>query len=249
MELFIAYFDYLGFTAFIENNDLEAQKKTILHNLRDIEMALGKGKTEKTARGVISDISNVKINCINFSDTVVFFSKDNNTESLIEILEIATTFNRQAINYFFPVRGAIVYGDLAFFGYNKENQKGSVYNINSIFGKGLIKAYLKANAQNWAGSVIDESVLIELKRRGIDEEMFLNPYAKKYNVPTKTGIAVNEFALNLTEGSLNNESLKNFEEGIRRNFSAYNKSISDISVQKKLNNTILFLKSYLQEEK
>lgn len=44
MNCFIAYFDYLGYSKFIENNDLDYQKKIIRNNFRDIESALGKGK-------------------------------------------------------------------------------------------------------------------------------------------------------------------------------------------------------------
>jgi hypothetical protein len=44
MNRFIAYFDYLGFKKFIENNTLDYQKRIVVNNFRDIENALAKGK-------------------------------------------------------------------------------------------------------------------------------------------------------------------------------------------------------------
>jgi hypothetical protein len=46
MKKFIAYFDYLGFKQFIDNNDLEYQRKIVGNNFRDIESALGQGKSK-----------------------------------------------------------------------------------------------------------------------------------------------------------------------------------------------------------
>ena len=86
MNRFIAYFDYLGFKKFIENNTLDYQKRIVVNNFRDIENALGKGKTKPAKYGVIADLSESKINCINFSDTVVFWTNDDSIDSLIEIL-------------------------------------------------------------------------------------------------------------------------------------------------------------------
>lgn len=41
MKKFIAYFDYLGFKQFIDNNDLVYQRKIVGNNFPDIENALG----------------------------------------------------------------------------------------------------------------------------------------------------------------------------------------------------------------
>lgn len=245
MNRFIAYFDYLGFKEFIENNDLEYQKNIVGNNFRDIENALGQGKYKDAPQGVIADISNSQINCINFSDTVVFFTNDTSEASLIEILEVANKFNWQAIDYCFPVRGALVYGEMVYIEYKQNNGGGGVYNINSVFGKGLVKAHLRAEEQHWAGTVLDESFTSELTNRGHNLAEFLLPYAKKYKVPYKDGIErADEYVLNIIKGTLNDEALKNFEKGIRDNFAQYNKSVADDRVQQKISNTIRFLKSY-----
>lgn len=245
MNCFIAYFDYLGFKEFIENNDLDYQKRIVFNNFRDIEQALGKGKFKDTYHGVIADISDSKINCINFSDTVIFWTKDDSEESLTELLSVSHTFNWQAIVYFFPVRGSIVYGELFHVDFKQPNGGGGLYNINSVIGKGIVSAHLKANSQNWAGTVLDKSLIDELLRRGLNPDEYLSPYAKKYKVPYKNGIDLpEEFVYCIIKGILNDDAYKNRKEGIERNFSDHNKSLDDPSALDKLKNTIKYLNSF-----
>jgi hypothetical protein len=99
---FIAYFDYLGFKDFIMNNPVEYQEKYISHIFRDIETALANEKLIHKSPGlVVADIKNSNINCINFSDTVIFYTNDNTSGSLTELLQVADIFNWQC-NLYFP---------------------------------------------------------------------------------------------------------------------------------------------------
>lgn len=249
MNRYIAYFDYLGFKEFIENNDLDTQSRIMANNFRDMECALGQGRYTDVQNGVIADISNSRINCINFSDTVVFFTNDTTEVSLIEILDVAYKFNWQAIGYCFPIRGALVYGEIESVDYKRKNSAGGVYNINSIFGKGLVTAHLRAEEQDWAGTVLDESFTDAIMQKSDDVEKYLLPYAKKYKVPYKDGVERSaEYVLNVVKGTLNDEALKNYRNGIINNFSQYNKPVDDERVKKKLSNTILFLESYYARE-
>lgn len=145
MNRFIAYFDYLGFKEFIENNDLEIQSRIMGNNFRDMESALARGKVAEAAHGLIADISNSQINCINFSDTVVFFTKDVSESSLIEILEVSAKFNWVSILDCFPVRGSVVFGELVQVDFQQQNGGGGTYVINSVYGKGLVKAHIRAD--------------------------------------------------------------------------------------------------------
>ena len=141
MKKFIAYFDYLGFKEFIEKNDLEAQMKVINRNFRDMELALGQGNYRDEPHGFCADTSNSRIKCINFSDTVVFFTNDNEHESLIEFLDVVYEFNRIEILNFFPLRGAIAYGEMVYKDFKSENKKGGMFNVNSVYGKSLVQAH------------------------------------------------------------------------------------------------------------
>ena len=90
---FLAYFDYLGFQDFIERNEADYQKKIVNNIFRDIEGALGQGKVVENEHGYIADLSQVKINCINFSDTVIFWTDEDGVDDLRNLLNVALKFN------------------------------------------------------------------------------------------------------------------------------------------------------------
>jgi hypothetical protein len=246
MKKFIGYFDYLGFKDFILNNDLAYQNRIMNNIFRDIESALGNGKYKEASIGVIADLSESRINCVNFSDTVVFWTKDASIDSLKELLDVTYQFNYQAIEYFFPARGAIFFGDIVHVDFRQQNEGGGLYNLNSIFGQGLVEAHLKTEQQAWAGSVIDQSVINVLLEREINPDEFLKEYAKKYKIPYKPEFEVDfeEFALCLCKGNLNDEAFKNVSNSIARNFTDHKKSIDHPDVKLKLENTIKFLESF-----
>lgn len=243
---FIAYFDYLGFKQFIENNDLDYQRRIMGNIYRDIERALGHGNYEIAPSGIaIADISHSSINCINFSDTVVFWTNDQSIESLEEIIKVAHSFNDRNINLYFPARGSLVYGIIEHDSYYKENRGGGKYNINSVYGKGLVEAHDKANKQHWANTVIDKSFIEKMIDMGLDPSTYLKPYAKLYKVPYKDGgNQSEEYVMNLVNGIIDEEAITGLSDFIRVNFAKHNKSIDSPDVQEKINNTIKFLEGY-----
>lgn len=247
MRKFIAYFDYLGFKDFIENNDADFQHRIMHNNFRDIEIALADGKTKSATRGVISDMDSSVVNCMNFSDTIVFWTKDDSDESLQEILRVAYRFNWHSNGYTFPVKGTIVHGEIFHADFRQENKGGGLYNVNSLYGKGLVEAYLKTENQHWAGAVIDQSVINVIGDRGQDATAVLEPFAVEYMVPYKKQSEgqQKEFALQLVKGKLTVEAFANVSKNIERNFGEYNKRTDHPKVQEKLQNTIAFLKTFL----
>ena len=246
MKTFVAFFDILGFKEFILKNDLIEAKRRMKHILRDTGLALGKGNTSKQNSGIIlTDISNSNINCLHISDSIIFWTHDSSLDSFKELLEVTDRFNWQENLHFFPVRGAIVFGEIVNFPYFHRNNKGATYTVNSIFGKAIVNAYNKTESQNWAGCVIDNSVIVELEKE-TDIETFLSQYAIKYKVPYKKPIDNHdkEYVLCLCKGSLDEESFVNFKNNIENNFSSDNKSITDEGVKLKINNTIKFLEHF-----
>lgn len=247
MNHFIAYFDYLGFKQFIENNDLEYQKEIIGNNFRDMEGALGRGKMKKAEWGVMADLINSNINCINFSDTIIFWTNDNS--EITEFLDVVYKFNQQTVDFFFPARGALAYGEIHYVDHSQKNEAGGHYNVNSVFGKGLVKAHDKAEMQQWAGCVVDQSFIDELSLRGYNKEELLEPFAKKYKVPYKNGIELpEEYAMSLIKNTSSTEAIKNYSNGIRENFARHNKSTQTDDIKQKIENTIRFLESFYISE-
>ena len=94
MKRFIAYFDFLGYKNFILNNDTDYIREHIDFILQSIEASLGQNKWTRINKGcMIPDISNSKINCLNISDTVIFWTNDDSLDSFKELLKISYTFN------------------------------------------------------------------------------------------------------------------------------------------------------------
>lgn len=85
---YITYFDYLGFADFIKNNDMNYHRKIMSNVFRDVEMALADGKSINAQHGFIPDLSKSKVNAINFSDTVVYWTNDTSEDSLKELLQV-----------------------------------------------------------------------------------------------------------------------------------------------------------------
>jgi hypothetical protein len=245
---FLAYFDYLGFKDFIEKNEPEYQKKIVNNIFRDIEGALGQGKVVETEHGYIADLSDLRINCINFSDTVIFWTDANGVDNLNDLLGVALRFNWTCIDYFFPVRGCIVFDDIIHYKFDHVSKKGGTYGVNSIIGKGLVKAHQKAESQNWAGTVIDDTILKYLEDVAVNVDEFLSPYAKPYKVPYHSDMDnEEEWVLHLvtSKGKMHDEAFQNMCRNITENFAAHNKRTDSASVQIKLKNTIAFLRSYM----
>lgn len=246
--IYLAYFDYLGFKDFIENNKSDYQRKVIESNFVFIENALGKGKFKKIQEGYTSDLSSVKIQCLNFSDTVLFWTKDDDPSSFKELLEVSFIFNWSCMFYTFPIRGVIIRGDIFGYSYKYENEVGGTYSVNSLFGKGLVSAYLKSGEANWAGTVIDHSVIAFLNENGINVPEFLNPYAMEYSVPYKnpTPPLDLDWVLRLVKAGseISEEAFINRKRDIVRIFSSHNKHTDSEDVQVKIKNTIAFLEAH-----
>lgn len=247
MKKFIAYFDYLGYQKFIENCEPERLMERIGHILRDVEMAMGNGQYNQSPRGhLIADTSTSRVNCLTISDTVIFSTQDDSIESLREILEVAKKFNYQSIFLNMPVRGVIVYDQYEMISSQNRNPQGAIYSANMIYGKGLVYAHVKAESLNWAGTVVDDSVINRINEFE-DVNGFLNPYAKIFPVPYKVEPYVrNEYALKLLVDGQNKASIENKSNNVLASFARDNKPVDSERVKALINNTLEFVRSHLE---
>jgi len=247
-KVFIAYFDLLGFKQFLLNNTEYVLSYRCGHILRDIENALSLGKTKPRNPGeVIADRKETNINCLNVSDTIIFYSKDNSIESFKEFIKIIHDFNWKVNFYNFPVRGYATYDNFTMINGQDVNEKGTIYSVNLMHGKGLYNTHEKSELLNWAGCAIDSTIENRLNEIGMHEYIpMLKKYAKKYDVPYK-GYTINQYALKFSDEPINNDFFERIKEGIISAFKCDNKSITP-SVQVKIDNTIRFLESCIEEK-
>lgn len=237
--VYLAYFDFMGFKEFVNNNDDETLMRRMGHIFRDIETSLGLGKYQEPRNGLIlADLSKSKLNCLNISDTVLIWTNDCSNTSLIELIKVAYHFNWTENGYNFPVRGSVVKGKIREVTGKNINSEGGSYSVQCIYGKAMIDAHIKAENQNWAGTVIDKNVVDDLKSSEIGSQL-LNDTSIQYDVPYKTG-EIKDFVLKLKKGKLNDTALTNFLSDIDRIFEMDNKGINE-SVKTKIKNTKQFI--------
>lgn len=245
LRCFIAYFDLLGFKNFILLNESDDIQVGMGHVLRDLEGAIALGKYHQPSNGLVhADMSDSKINCLNISDTIVFWTNDCSKESFEEILKVSDYFNRMEVVFNFPLRGVLVCDEIRVLKGEQKNAEGT-YTVSLLYGKGIVNAHLKAENLNWAGSVIDQTAIEEASKH-TDTISLIERYAKKYLVPYKKPPVkhAEEYAFSLVDDPITDETFEKRKEIIERNFSMYNKSTESPRVQEILANTISFLETF-----
>src|SRR5690606_20541876 len=184
-EVYLAYFDFMGFKKFILNNDDKVIIRRMGHIFRDIEGCLGRGKYQQPQNGkVFADISKSKLNCLNISDTVIFWTNDLTEESLSELIEVAYHFNWNEITNNFPLRGSIVKGNIEITSGKNLSEQGGIYSVQCLYGKGLVYAHELAESQEWAGTIIDDIVYHDLISNDKGKKL-ANKIILDYKVPIK----------------------------------------------------------------
>lgn len=247
-EVYLAYFDLLGFKEFIlKNNDTHISKR-MEHVFRDLETSLCQGNGYIINNGIgIADISKFKLQCLVISDTILIWTNDCESYSLIEFLNVAYDFNCRMIRFNFPLRGAVLKGKIEEISGKYVNKENGSYSVQCVYGKGVIDAHLKAECQNWAGTVIDNSIIDDLIK--FDSLDFLNDKATKYKVPYKNNIINDEeYVFKIVKTPFEDLFLKNTLNNIDKLFTKDNKSIGDNRVQIKIENTKAFIISTQYEE-
>ena len=240
-EVYLAYFDFMGFKNFILNNEDEILMRRMDHIFRDIEICIARGNYHPPRGGMLfADTTKSKLNTLNISDTILFWTNDLSEESLSELIEVAYEFNWREVTYNFPLRGAIVKGNIRMTSGQNENPLGGSYSVQCLYGKGLVYAHDIAESQDWAGTIIDETVLNDLKlfQEGTD---LIEKYMVDYEVPLKKNEVRPSKVFKLRQGVFNDEALKNLLNDIERIFALDNKGIDHEDVQRKIKNTQDFL--------
>lgn len=242
MKKFITYFDFLGFKKFILNNDCNYIRKRIEHLLRDIELSIGQGKTIRTNNGFVANILGSRINCLNISDTVIFWTNDDSYDSFKELLKISFDFNWRVTCYHFPVRGAMVFDEIEIVRGYQATENGGTYNVNYVYGKGLVIAHIKAENLNLASCVIEDSIIKKISEFGTIEDIIGN-YAMRHKVPYKNDEENEpEYLLKFyIDKTINNVAFNSRAQGIEDAFKNDNKGMSERS-KILLENTINFLR-------
>ena len=242
-EVYLTYFDLLGFKEFINNNDEQYVDSRMSQIFRDMELSLAERKTKFTnsvPKMAISDLSSIKANCINISDTVLYWTNDLERESLVHLFLVSYCFNQSFNLYNFPVRGCMTKGLVNYVKGDYKSSDDFLYSVRCLYGKGVVTAHDRAESQQWAGTVIDRPVMEDLQKYLYKET--LDNYTMKYRVPYKAECRDYDELVFKLENEINNQThLDNLKKDIISVFSKDNKSTDNPSVKEKLENTQKFL--------
>lgn len=140
----VAFFDALGFREAINRNVDEAWGA--LEDLR-VSMEETLDFFVKLPNGEILVRNRERTMAVNFSDSVILFTRGGRREDLHSILVSSAAFFAKALHRCVPLRGCISYGAFRF---NFEK--------NLFCGSPLINAYDLAESTQWSGIAVDPRV-------------------------------------------------------------------------------------------
>tara|TARA_R100001129_G_scaffold170764_1_gene140463 strand:- start:2131 stop:2811 length:681 start_codon:yes stop_codon:yes gene_type:complete len=135
-----AHLDLLGFTAQVEDNNLDlvlAAYEDALDGLEE-KAKIHKGKG---------------ISYTWFSDTFIIYSRGSSKEEFVLVEQISRLFFIKLIYRRIPVRGALTFGDL----YSQKEK-------NIFIGKALIDSYKYGEDQDWVGLILTPDAACEAEK-------------------------------------------------------------------------------------
>lgn len=245
METYIAFFDILGFKEIVLNNDLKSLNKKFNNFFRETQISVSTGKTIPVGKGIIvPDLSKIKVNCIHISDSVIFWTQKQDLKSFNKLIDTCKTFYQRSLQMEFPIRGAIVYGEMEFTpGIIKDGKKNFFGNF-SFIGKGLVEAYMKAESLHLSACIVDNSVLTKIGESEV-YKLIKNESMFYYNTPFNNGTSEYEHLIKPINGDFSELFFRNRAKTIRENFEKlmYEKPMPQ-SVHEKMNNTIKLLEFF-----
>lgn len=245
MAVYLAFCDLLGFKEFIDKNSNDYIARRFEQLMIHTGLAVSSNKIKTSARGnKIPDIDKASVHCMLISDSIIFWTNSDTPVDFENILGVVYRINNSQNIHGFPLRGALVHGEIEFNPYVEQNKEGISWRTYSLFGKALVAAYKKAEAQKWAGCVVDYSAVNKYceDKKDID---FLSKYCFKYNVPYEND-KVLEYAVRLVDApTISNEAFETLRQHVIERFNADNKSVESEPVKLKMNHTIEFLQSII----
>lgn len=143
---YVAFFDILGFSSWVETKG----SKEVFDYLRGfMNLMIQASMPDSVVNPDMSvDLKQSIISYVNFSDSIVYYSRDDSYEAFCSMLKVCVEFTNVIIcGPTRMIRGAVSHGE---FYADPEN--------NAYVGKALIDAYKLEEAQDWIGVSLHSSI-------------------------------------------------------------------------------------------
>lgn len=245
MQTYLAYFDILGFKQFIEEMPADHVNQ-YMHNLfRDSQSAVsGDNYIPGNPGQIVPDLAVSNIHCMHISDSIIFWTNDISDKSFQNIVTCSTFFLSRSLQATFAMRGCIAAGEITFDPFTIKNKQGFTFYNSSLYGTVLTDAYLKAEAQDWAGCFIDKTALEAAGSPALNTLIAENK-AILYSIPLKNGQYSDEYAIRTIHAEVNDVCFNNLSHTWELTFLRHNRDQTiDDTARKKFNNTIAYLDHY-----
>jgi len=245
MKTYIGFFDILGFKEIVAQLELEELKKKFENLFRDSQIALSNGKTVQVgSASVVPDLSEMDVNCIHVSDSIIFWTNKDELNDFKRIIEVCKKFYQKSLQTDFLIRGAVVYGEMSFEPGTINTKENAIFGNFSFIGKGLVEAYLLGESLELCGCVIGNSVIEKIGDSEV-YELVKNETAVLYCTPRKDNQHDYLHVIKPIKGDFSELFFRNRATTIIKKFEKYlNGKPMPQSVKKKLNNTLKFFETF-----
>lgn len=244
MGHYVALLDILGFKDIINNNPHDEIVRLFKNFRIYVQRSLAKNKTEIDNRGQLTyDVTETTINSNIISDSLVFWTNDDDTSGLFELIDCLQSFTSFCHNL--PaifLRGGISYGDFFYHNNGVIRGKNTIAVHPIMVGKALVDVYEIEKTLQVAGCIITDKAIREALQNNKDlfdqklNEFISEKKIVKYDMPTKTD-TIKCWTVNWVM----DEPHPDLKE-IKNGFLSFNKEIKNASVNAKIENTINYYK-------
>lgn len=236
-ERFVAFFDILGFGSWVES---EGSKKVFTYVRGFLNLMVRSSLPGSTVHQDMSvDIQKSDIGYINFSDSIVFYSRDDSYHCLKAMLTVCGEFMNVVIcGPSRMLRGAIAHGE--FYADPK---------ANAYVGKALIDAYKLEEDQDWLGLSLHESVeVIKDFPKALKEHkgFIVKSLVSLKNKPKKLPYCINWANKRYLNASFN--AMSSIETCYKRGLESLKENPKElVKLERRIKNTKNFLEYYNPE--
>lgn len=245
---YVAFLDILGYKQIVKGNTHEGLKKFYFNEMSAItafksfphKVIHVDGKSQVFGNGKPVNVKSIMV-----SDSMILWTPDDSVESFQDIIYKVMHILEESIWKGMPMRCGVSVGPVSSY-VEEDNQM-------ALLGRPIVEAYELQECQDWMGCTIQESVMEKyLNPKGnfgkLTEELISNKVLIEYKVPMKSGSVKKHFAVNWmlcgrwSEYFRKIERNSTVEELIRGSFSSQNKESNNWEVERKIQNTLEFIK-------
>lgn len=234
---FVAFFDILGFGSWVES---EGSKKVFTYVRGFLNLMVRSSLPGSTVHQDMSvDIQKFDIGYINFSDSIVFYSRNDSYHCLKAMLTVCGEFMNVVIcGPSRMLRGAIAHGE--FYADPK---------ANAYVGKALIDAYKLEEDQDWLGLSLHDSVeVVKYFQQVLNEH---NGYIVRSLVPLRSNSNKKPYCINWANKNYLNASfsaMKSIELCYKRGLESLKENPKElVKLERRIKNTKNILEYYNPE--